>query len=193
MAVYLVRASESDCYKIGHAVNVRNRVRELQTGCPHDLELVAFWRGGRGVEKRLHRRYEDQHRRGEWYEFSSEEVVNLCVEMAKTSPISVDQDVGSGKSDKALGPRIIDRVFDELTDRFEAPEEVKTVVPSPDLFTIAQEEADELLTSVNQVWPHLHPELGTTRLGEFSYHTHSYPCRGLKWAGRNVRGTYREW
>ncbi len=58
--------------KIGIAKNPRQRLRELQTGCPYALELIAAFRGDTETEKLLHRRFAHLHSQGEWFRATRE-------------------------------------------------------------------------------------------------------------------------
>lgn len=54
--------------KIGKASGgPSSRIRELQTGCPFDIRLVAFVEGGVKEEFALHRRFSAYRVRGEWF------------------------------------------------------------------------------------------------------------------------------
>ena len=63
--VYFARAV--GLVKIGWAKNVQARLRELQTGCPVDLHLLATTPGERTDERSYHRRFCDFRARGEWF------------------------------------------------------------------------------------------------------------------------------
>lgn len=63
--VYFVAAAEF--IKIGRADSIARRLRELQTGCPHDLSLVAWFSGGSKEERAYHRRFRAHRLRGEWF------------------------------------------------------------------------------------------------------------------------------
>ncbi len=67
--VYLAHCA--GLYKIGHSVNVKQRLRELQTGSAHSIELVSMMEGGREVEQRLHDQFSADRVRGEWFKPST--------------------------------------------------------------------------------------------------------------------------
>lgn len=58
--------------KIGWAVNVGNRLAELQSGNPNQLILMASVPGGCSVERDLHRRFAGHRVRGEWFTLAPE-------------------------------------------------------------------------------------------------------------------------
>lgn len=68
--IYFIQAKTLGFIKIGVAVDVHFRMRELATGCPDELELLGYMSGGktpRRYEKRLHDRFSEHHFRGEWF------------------------------------------------------------------------------------------------------------------------------
>lgn len=65
--VYFLRVGQR--IKIGHAINVENRLKALQTGSPEKIEVVMAVLGGRRQEERYHARFNAQHERGEWFRY----------------------------------------------------------------------------------------------------------------------------
>lgn len=56
--------------KIGWcASNVEKRKAELQTGCPHPLEVLTTFAGSREDEAALHRDFADLRVQGEWFQY----------------------------------------------------------------------------------------------------------------------------
>jgi hypothetical protein len=53
--------------KIGVANNVEKRIRELQVGCPHTLDLIGLAEGGRELEAAYHKRFRKLRVAGEWF------------------------------------------------------------------------------------------------------------------------------
>lgn len=53
--------------KVGYAQNPETRVRELQTGSPHELRLLAHWPAPRALEGWVHSELSRFHIRGEWF------------------------------------------------------------------------------------------------------------------------------
>lgn len=69
MAVYFIRAGEDGPVKIGTAIDVAQRIAELQIAHYVELILVRTIPGNRAHERALHDRFEHLHIRGEWFHF----------------------------------------------------------------------------------------------------------------------------
>jgi hypothetical protein len=70
-AIYFVQCWPSDgtrYVKIGTAIDVQARIRELQCGNPIELELLGTIVGGRKTEAWIHRRFAELRVGGEWFE-----------------------------------------------------------------------------------------------------------------------------
>jgi len=65
--VYAIHAEGSDFVKIGTATNIKSRMEQMQTGCPHKLVLLGACNGGQVTEQRMHKRLKGRSVRGEWY------------------------------------------------------------------------------------------------------------------------------
>lgn len=68
--VYLVRAGETDYYKIGRTSRlVEERVKDMQTSSPHTLKIVGrcACRDPKQTEALLHDAWEICQHRGEWF------------------------------------------------------------------------------------------------------------------------------
>ena len=65
--VYLLKAG--DYYKIGVSNNINERIKQLQTGCPHKITCIGKieYCDALKTEKRLHRMFKDSNTYGEWY------------------------------------------------------------------------------------------------------------------------------
>lgn len=63
--VYFIKAGNS--VKIGRSMDVRNRLKSIQTGCPYEARLVKVLRGGRKVERDFHKRFAEYRMTGEWF------------------------------------------------------------------------------------------------------------------------------
>lgn len=71
--VYLIGVEGDDWgVKVGYSVNAEARVRELQTGSPRILYLLAKFRGTTADERELHERYLCDNLVGEWFRPSIE-------------------------------------------------------------------------------------------------------------------------
>lgn len=67
--------------KIGHAVNVVARVRELQIGCPFPLTLIGTLPGTVALERHWHRAFEADLAHGEWFHATPELVGRIGAEV----------------------------------------------------------------------------------------------------------------
>ena len=67
MSVYYIHAPETGLVKIGRAANPALRLRNMQTGSPVPLVLVAVEDGDKAVERARHQRFAPLRRRGEWF------------------------------------------------------------------------------------------------------------------------------
>lgn len=66
--LYIVQAKTTRFVKVGSCTDLKDRLRQVQTGCPYDLEvLVALYSEGRKLEKDLHVQFATLRVRGEWF------------------------------------------------------------------------------------------------------------------------------
>lgn len=65
--VYFIGA-DAGLIKIGSSANPGARLKELQTGHPERLSVMATVVGGVDLEREYHRRFFVHHSRGEWFE-----------------------------------------------------------------------------------------------------------------------------
>lgn len=87
MFIYLIKAQEIYLYKIGITKNVSKRIKQLQTGCPYKLELIASYEPKffvNKIEKTLHRNFSTYQKnpdfselQGEWFNLPNEIVFNF--------------------------------------------------------------------------------------------------------------------
>jgi len=60
-------------FKIGMtARHPRDRIRDLSTGNPHPIVLVAMFEGDARAEEQLHTRFSHRRRKGEWFDLSED-------------------------------------------------------------------------------------------------------------------------
>lgn len=65
--VYFIQAKETGRIKIGYAKDVNKRLKNLQTSSADQLDLLAYVKGGRNLEKLLHEKFASCRTRGEWF------------------------------------------------------------------------------------------------------------------------------
>lgn len=59
--------------KIGYcSISTQRRLEELQTGCPFEIELLAWLPGGAETEQKYHRKFAHARFRGEWFHLDPE-------------------------------------------------------------------------------------------------------------------------
>ena len=70
--VYFIRAQGTNLIKIGRTTSLQDRLNTLQTGCPHQLELIiaVAHPDSPSIEKRLHQKFERYGTTGEWFALS---------------------------------------------------------------------------------------------------------------------------
>jgi hypothetical protein len=100
--VYLMYSSGVDAYKIGVSKNSEKRLKQLQTGCPYQIELKSVFKTYRPfrVETALHNRYlQYKHNydgdpiSGEWFQLPITDVADFlttCFEIEERLKFLVD-------------------------------------------------------------------------------------------------------
>lgn len=89
--IYFIRMDKGPV-KIGYTEkNVEHRVRQLQTGSPHKLVILATAEGTKEDERQLHNRFADYNIKGEWFKCVPEIMsyifpVNLQIATYQNSP-----------------------------------------------------------------------------------------------------------
>ena len=72
---YLMKNRRNGFYKIGRSNDPKKRERTLQSEEP-DIVLVKVW--DKNIENNLHRNYNKQRLRGEWFDLSKIQVRYIC-------------------------------------------------------------------------------------------------------------------
>ena len=76
--IYLVNAENTDLYKIGYtSVGVETRLKALQTGNPHKLNIIKQSDGSISKEKYIQNWFYYKKTRGEWFRFNDDDVNNV--------------------------------------------------------------------------------------------------------------------
>lgn len=105
MKIYLIKAQEIYLYKIGITKNIKRRLKQLQTGCPFQLELVTLYEPSNFVtkiEKILHRSFACYKKssdlyelQGEWFDLPSNVVfdfIKICQKNEESLSFLKEQD-----------------------------------------------------------------------------------------------------
>jgi len=74
---YLYFIQCGDMVKIGKAIDAKQRMKELQTGNPAPLRLLAAFARKGHLESEYHRRFKHLHIRGEWFQYTEE--IRQCI------------------------------------------------------------------------------------------------------------------
>ena len=77
--VYAVRAGEH--VKIGFTADLSSRLKSLQAGTPHRLELLGTHPGGRAREAAWHREFASSRAHGEWFQLTPEQMDTLALRL----------------------------------------------------------------------------------------------------------------
>lgn len=73
-AVYVIGARPGGKVKLGWSRDLTQRLRQLQTGNPERLRILAFTPGSQVVERALHREFADLREGGEWFRDDDREI-----------------------------------------------------------------------------------------------------------------------
>jgi hypothetical protein len=68
--VYFIHAGE--LVKIGTAKSIKNRMRALQSGCPHPMRLVHFVSGSKTAERKFHKMFSHLRAHLEWFKLDDD-------------------------------------------------------------------------------------------------------------------------
>lgn len=89
--IYLIKAEETNLYKIGYtAGKSKNRIKAMQTGCPHKLLVVEEVAGAVEKEKWLHKSFSEYRKQGEWFEFDEQIIDSVLDKMKQKHTIEDD-------------------------------------------------------------------------------------------------------
>ncbi|MEV7282654.1 GIY-YIG nuclease family protein [Streptomyces sp. NPDC093111] len=102
--VYLIGSTDSSLVKIGWTDNPNRRLRDLQTGSPVVLQLLAVFEGGPIVEAELHRRFADKRRHGEWFDLGPDPVA-VVSPFVKAAQVEEDERLGVRQPVHDLDPK----------------------------------------------------------------------------------------
>jgi len=68
--LYIFQMAVTGDFKVGRSSNVRRRIAEIQTSCPHPLRMILHIPGAGHLERDVHaelRKHQTRVRNGEWF------------------------------------------------------------------------------------------------------------------------------
>lgn len=77
--VYVIEAKDTGLYKIGYTNRLKSRLNQLQTGCPYKIKLIMASprKNAREMEAVLHRKFNDNNIRGEWFDLYKDDLESI--------------------------------------------------------------------------------------------------------------------
>lgn len=77
--IYLLNESGSEKYKIGITNNLKTRLKNIQTGCPEEINVISTFQSPYVtiIEKRLHKKFEHNKTNGEWFLLNDSDVFSF--------------------------------------------------------------------------------------------------------------------
>lgn len=73
MGLYIIGNVQQNICKIGVSKNPSKRLKQIQTGCPFKVSILAYVEHlGRDSEKEMHKRYKGDRMQGEWFRINDE-------------------------------------------------------------------------------------------------------------------------
>lgn len=80
-SIYIIKAGDSNKYKIGVANDIGHRLKNLQTAHYEDLIVVRsfYLQDAYGMEKKIHKMFKEcqKHIRGEWFMLDEEDIKTI--------------------------------------------------------------------------------------------------------------------
>jgi len=93
MYIYFIRNTTTHNYKIGKTINLKYRIKQLQTGCDSKLEIYKYIEtDDNNLEKYLHHYFKDKKIIGEWFQISNDNIdyiIDLINNTSKTDNLSI--------------------------------------------------------------------------------------------------------
>lgn len=86
MSVYFISNGQG-LVKIGRSKDVQKRLKSLQTGSPHPLEIIRTFEGEGGAELWFHKEFEERRVHGEWFRFCDDMLVAVPLENQRGQPV----------------------------------------------------------------------------------------------------------
>lgn len=80
--VYLMYNNANNLTKIGRSKNPKTREKTLQGEDPK-LDIIAYWIAPKEIEKELHKKFSKKRTRGEWFNLTVKDYIDIKKEMSK--------------------------------------------------------------------------------------------------------------
>lgn len=91
MVYFIQCGGKNGPIKIGQTNNnIKERISQLQTGCPYELKLLWLYKGDRFTESEIHEKFKHENIRGEWYH-PSRALFNFLGEEMQNSGVFITQ------------------------------------------------------------------------------------------------------
>ena len=78
--LYLIHDTVSNLLKIGRSVDVKKRLKQLQTANGHKLELLCVLKKQGDLEKKMQEKFVELNTNGEWYKYS-DKIINEYIHL----------------------------------------------------------------------------------------------------------------
>ena len=119
--LYLLKSD--DKYKIGVSENPKDRVKQLQTGNPYDIELIKTEsfdtkKYAHDLEERLHKQLSEFREEGEWFDIHSTEYLYVLKQFGFETAQSVFDSIQYGQGRLDTLETIISTQSDLIDDWF---------------------------------------------------------------------------
>lgn len=73
--VYFVQGENGGAVKIGYTIDIKVRLKQLQTGYPDNLKILTIFPGSQADEQSLHEKFSEYRLHGEWFK-PCEDILN---------------------------------------------------------------------------------------------------------------------
>ena len=84
--LYMLRAGNTDYYKIGVSININKRIEALQSGNPHKLTIYeSVYTRERYLEGIIHRKLKQYRVEGEWFHFDKDVIKTISLKRYRDS------------------------------------------------------------------------------------------------------------
>ncbi len=107
LGLYIVRSLGTSNFKIGVTQNLKQRVSNIQTGNPNQIEIYNYYRTDKAwiLERYLHKKYKQYNIGGEWYEldFNSLNQLHKDIKDFIQGTLTFQENVGVRKLAQVLG------------------------------------------------------------------------------------------